>query len=115
MRRARSRSVMAPRIEAVERRSDSRKRARPGLRRGLSGGPRPAGLKALVTVSLDLPRELVRDQVDRVLDVAGRVRRAQRDPLEVQRRLGDPPLRIGGVLLRGELDLEDGQLGDLLA
>src|SRR3954452_1743230 len=103
MRRARSRSVMAPRIEAVKCRSDGRKRARSGLRRGLCGSARLAALAALVAVALDLARELVRDQVDRVLDVAGRLRGPQRDALEVQVRLGAQPLRIGGVLLGGEL------------
>ena len=40
--------------------------------------------------------------------------RAQRDALEVQRRLGHLGLRVGRVALLADLDLEHGQLGDLL-
>ena len=38
------------------------------------------------------------------------LRRAQGDALEVEGRLGDVGLRVGGVALLGELDLEHGQL-----
>ena len=57
--------------------------------RTAGAGPRVAPAAALVAVALDLARELVGDQVDRVLDVAGGLLGAQRDALEVQRRLGD--------------------------
>ena len=68
-------------------------------RRRLRGGALLAAPAALVAVALDLARELVRDQVDRVLDVARGVRRAQRDALEVQGRLGHLALGVRGVAL----------------
>src|SRR5690349_9781023 len=118
MRRARSRSVMAPRIEAdylaVLDRWEGSRGVRGG-RRDLCRGARLAALAALVAVALDLPGELLCDEVDRVLDVAGGLRRAQGDALQVQRRLGDAALRVGGVLLGRELHLEHRELRHLLA
>ena len=69
---------------------------------------------ALVAVALHLPGELVRDEVDRVLEVGRCLARPQRDALEVERRLGDLAVGDRGVLLDQQLDLELGQLGDLL-
>src|SRR5215204_4319650 len=57
---------------------------------------------ALVPVALDLARQLVRDQVDRVLDVARGLLRPKGHALEVQGRLGDVALRVRRVALLGE-------------
>src|SRR5688500_3909535 len=101
--------------------SDGRERARsPGSglgrrRRSLCRGALLAAPAALVAVALDLSRQLVRDQVDRVLDVARGLLRPQGDAFEVEGRLGHVALRVRGVALLRELDLEHGQLGDLLA
>src|SRR5215218_7499401 len=84
-------------------------------RRRLRGGALLAAPAALVAVALDLAGELVGDQVDRVLDLARGLLRAQGHALEMQRRLGHLALGIRGVALLRELDLEHRQLGDLLA
>src|SRR5829696_8476375 len=84
-------------------------------RRRLCRGALLAAPAALVAVALDLARELVRDQVDRVLDVARGVGRPQCDALEVEGRLGHEALRVRAVALLEELDLEHGQLAHLLA
>src|SRR5687767_3302056 len=100
---------MPRRIEAARRPfrplSDGREGARsPGSglgrrRRPLCRGALLAAPAALVAVALDLARELVRDQVDRVLDVARGLLRAQGDALEVQGGLGHVALRVRGVAL----------------
>ena len=79
--------------------------APPGRSPAAGGGDWAAGAllaapAALVAVALDLARELVGDQVDRVLDVARGLRRAQRHALEVQGRLGHEALGVGGVASR---------------
>src|SRR5215208_249774 len=101
-------------------RSDGREGARSPrsglrLRRRLRGRallPAPA---ALVPVPLDLAGELVADEVDRVLDLPRGLLRAQGDALEVKGRLRHLTLRVRGIALDGELDLEHSQLADLLA
>jgi hypothetical protein len=65
-------------------------------------------------VALDLARELVGDQVDRVLVVPRRVLGAQRDALEVEGRLGHHVVGIGRVALLRQLDLERRQFAHLL-
>src|SRR5215207_4428374 len=131
-RRARSRIAMGQRIEAREARPGPRERSPlpggggfPGAflddvagsprdgRRG--GGAGLAALAPLVAVALDLAGQLVRDQVDRVLEVARRLARAQRDALEVKRGLRHLAVGVGWVALLEELHLEDRELGDLLA
>src|SRR2546421_3986430 len=52
-------------------------------------GSRLAPLAALVAMALDLPRELLRAEVDRVRAVPRRVARAEHGALDVQRHLGD--------------------------
>ena len=70
-------------------------------------------MAALVAVALDLPRELVGDQVQRVQHIRRGVAGAQRDALQVQRRLDDVAVGYAGVALLVELELEPGQIGDL--
>src|SRR6185436_19459907 len=76
------------------------------LRRDDRSAARVTPPAALVAVPLDLPAELVGDEVDRVLEVAGGVLGAQRHALQVQGRLRDLAVRIRGVALRAELHLE---------
>src|SRR4051794_28931068 len=66
-------------------------------------------------MALDLPRELLRAEVDRVHPVAGRVARAQDRALDVQRHLGDLPVGDGRIALLPDLHLEAGEVRDLLA
>src|SRR5215213_9816276 len=93
--------------------SDGRELTSGGLGRGGGGALLPAPAP-LVAVTLDLAAQLVGHEVDRVVEVAGGVLGPQRDALEVQRRLGDLALGVGGVALLGDLDLEDRQLAHLL-
>src|SRR5688500_20186798 len=81
------------------------------LRRRLCRGALLAAPAALVAVALDLARELVRDQVDRVLDVARGLLRAQGDALEVEGGLGHVALRVRRVALPREPGRAHGQLG----
>src|SRR3954452_8383695 len=116
-RRARSRIVMPLSVDGgagLLRCSDGRELTSGGLGRGRRGGALLAALAALVAVALDLPAELVGDQVDRMVEVAGGILGPQRDALEVQGRLGHLALGIGRVALLGQLDLEDRQLAHLL-
>ena len=78
-------------------------------------GARLAPVPPLVAVALDLPGQLVRDEVDRVLGVPRGVLGAEGRALEVQGRLGHHLLRVGGVAFLVQLDIELGQLADLLA
>ena len=80
-----------------------------------AGAPRLAPLAALVAVALDLARELVGAQVDRVPAVARGVARAQDRALEVQRHLGDVPLGDRRIALLPDLHFEASEVGDLLA
>ena len=73
-----------------------------------------AAVAALVAVALDLPGELLDDEVQRVVHVRRGVARAQRHPLQVERRLGDLAVGDRGVALLVDLDLQAGQLRDLL-
>src|SRR4051794_37702898 len=121
IRRARSRIVMLFSVDGPAVRpgpSQGRELTSGGLGRGRRGGPLLAALAALVAVALDLAPQLVRDEVDRVVQVSGGVPRPQRHALEVERGLGHLTLRVGRVALLGDLDLEDRQvahlLGDLL-
>ena len=68
---------------------------------------RPAPLLA---VALDLAGQLVGHEVDRVRQVRRGLARPQRDALQVERRLGHLVLALDQ-----QLDLELGELGDLLA
>jgi hypothetical protein len=64
-------------------------------------------------VALDLPGHVVRDEVDRVLDVLGCVLGTQRRALDLElgrRRVADP-----GELLLAQLHVQHRQLGHLLA
>src|SRR5689334_11067914 len=81
--------------------------------RGLVRGPRRTPLAALLAVALDLPRELLLALVDRVHHVVGGGAGAQRDALQIQRRLGDLAVGDGGIALLAELQLELRELGDL--
>src|SRR6476646_1840609 len=86
------------------------------LRLGLADRRR-AGLAhpaALVAMALDLAGELLLAEVDRVAQVARPVARAQRHALEVEGRLGDLVLGDRRVALLRELDLEVGEVRDLL-
>src|SRR3954469_1348827 len=94
--------------------SDGRELTSRRLGRRGRGRPLLAALAALVAVALDLPAELVGDQVDRVVEVARGVLGPQRDALEVQRRLGHLALGVGRIALLEDLDLEDRQLAHLL-
>src|SRR5207245_5117779 len=80
------------------------------LERRLLAVPAPAD--PLVVEVPDLPGELVRQLVDRVLHVARGLAGSQRPALEMDGRLGD--LRVGDrrVPLDRELDLDLGQLVD---
>src|SRR3954451_4880104 len=60
----------------------------------------------LVAVLLDLTRQVVRHQVDRVPHVRGPLAGAQRDALKVQGGLGDVTVPDGRVVLLPELDLQ---------
>src|SRR3954463_14109481 len=62
---------------------------------------------------LHLPCELVRDEVDRVLEVRGGLARPERHALQVERRLGDF-LVLRAVLLLRQLEIELSELRDLL-
>src|SRR5262245_37689277 len=64
---------------------------------------------------LHLPPDVLRELMDRVQHVRGRLLRMERYPLQAQIRLGDHSIRDAGVLLLRELDLERGVLRDLLA
>src|ERR671937_2152031 len=77
------------------------------------GGALAAGA-ALVPVPLDLPRELVRDEVDRVPEVGRRLACPQRDALQIERRLGHLAVRDRRVLLLEQLELEPRELRYLL-
>src|SRR5215211_2184196 len=94
--------------------SHGRKLTPGGLRRGGRGGPLLAPPAALVAVPLDLAAELLGDEVDGVVQVAGGVLRAQRDALEVERRLGHLVVGVGRVALLADLDLQHRQLAHLL-
>src|SRR4051794_16374484 len=92
-------------------RSDRLGQALVARRRRARLAPRPP----LVAVALDLAREVLRAEVDRVRELARGLPAAQRDPLEVQGRLGHLVLGDRGVALLEHLDLETGELGHLLA
>src|SRR4051794_27995637 len=94
--------------------SDGRELTLGGLGRDGRGRPLLAALAPLVAVALDLASELVGDEVDRVVEVAGGVPGPQRDALEVQGRLGHLALGVGRVPLLGHFHLEDRQLAHLL-
>src|SRR5215213_380957 len=81
--------------------------------RGLLSGARGATLATLFAVTLDLPRELVLADVDCVVHLGGGRVRAQRDALQIERRLGDLSLGDRRVALLAQLDLELSQLGHL--
>src|SRR3954453_23600341 len=85
-------------------------RARPD---GL-GGAALAAAAGLLAGALDLPRELLLAEVDRVTQVAPRVVGAQRDALQDEGRLGDHVVRDRRVLLLPQLDLQAGQVRDLV-
>src|SRR6185312_276792 len=74
---------------------------------------RGTALAALLAVALDLARELLLALHDRVLHVRRGRAGAQRDALEVERRLRDVAIGDRRVALLAQLDLELGQLGDL--
>src|ERR687895_397885 len=76
----------------------------------LSGFP---ALAALVAVLLDLPREVLGYQVDRVAHVGGAFARSQAHALQMQRGLGDLRLLDGRVALLPQHDLHLGQRRDL--
>src|SRR4051794_35207836 len=78
------------------------------------GGAALAPPAALLAVALDLPAEVLLDEVDGVTQVAPRVAGAQRDALQDERRLRDHVVGDRGVLLLPQLDLQVGQLGDLV-
>src|SRR5204863_20936 len=87
-----------------------------GVRRelgGACGGALLAALAALLAVALDLAAELLRDQVDGVVEVARRVLGPEGDALQVERRLGHHVVRVGRVALLADLDLQHGELRDL--
>src|SRR5215212_7682857 len=88
----------------------------PGLWSGLGGASLGAlaAAAALLAVALDLARELLRTEVDRVLQIGRGFTRAQRRTLQVERRLGDLVLRDGRVLLDQELQVELRKVRDLL-
>ena len=83
---------MRPGYRLRARRSDGRRPARL-LPRAARSGPRRgrvrlAAASALVAVALDLARELVHDEVERVEHLRRGVARSQRGALQVERRLG---------------------------
>src|SRR4051812_29819395 len=80
-----------------------------GLRR--LGALAPA--TALVTVALDLARQILRDEVDRVDHVVGALPGAERHALHVKRDLGDLRLPDRGVALLLEPDLHLSQRRNL--
>src|SRR3954466_6436733 len=69
-------------------------RALAGRRVTRPAHPRAA---ALVVVALDLPGDVIREQVDRVRHVARVLPGAERDSLEVEGRLGHLRDRVRGV------------------
>src|SRR5205814_9480385 len=83
-----------------------------GLRGAAGSGL--AAPAALLAVALHLPGELVRAEVDRVLEVRGGLARAERGALQVERSLDDLVVRDRGVLLDLQLDVELGQVRHLL-
>src|SRR5829696_2149500 len=94
--------------------SHGRKLTPGGLRRSGRGGPLLAPAAALVAVALDLAAELLGDEVDGVVQVAGGVLGAQRDALEVEGRLGHLVVGVGRVALLADLDLQHRELAHLL-
>src|SRR5215212_1363651 len=76
-------------------------------------GPRGTPLAALLAVALDLARELVLAAHDRVVHVGRGGARAERDPLAVERGLGDLAVGDRRVALLAQLDLELSELGNL--
>src|ERR1700691_49617 len=72
-----------------------------------------AAMAALVAVALDLARQLVDHQVQRMQHLRRGVARPQRDTLEVERRLRHIAVGDARLWLPEYLELQAGELGDL--
>ena len=81
-------------------------------RRARTGGRRMglAAVAQFVAVALDLPRQLVDHQVQRVQHLRRGVVCAQRHALQVQRPLGHLAVGDAGVGLLEDLDLQPGEV-----
>ena len=72
-----------------------------------------AAVAQFVAVALDLARELVDHQVERMEHLGGGVARAQRHALQIERALGHLAVGHARIGLLEDLDLQAGQVGDL--
>src|SRR5215210_6428412 len=92
--------------------------AQSGLRRAAAQAAhqlaRLPPLPALVAVALDLAPDVLGQLVDAVGHVRRRLASPQGHALQMERRLGDHRLRDRRVALLDQLDLQGGEVGDLL-